>query len=60
MKQIHNYAKNHLRDWFPKLPSYQAFVNRLNKLSGAFSILVSHKIAKGISELSFTTESLID
>jgi len=60
VKHIHNYAKNHLSDWFPKLPSYQAFVNRLNKLSGAFSILVSQKIAKGISELSFITESLID
>ena len=24
-KTIYDYTKNHLLDWFPKLPSYQAF-----------------------------------
>ena len=31
-KEIHGYAKDHLLGWFPKLNSYQAFNNRLNRL----------------------------
>ena len=38
-KTIYNYTKNHLLDWFPKLPSYQAFSDRLNRLAPAFQIL---------------------
>lgn len=60
VKHIYKYAQNHLMDWFPKLPSYQAFVNRLNKLGGAFSILVANKIATGIAGLYFMNESVID
>ena len=36
---IYNYTKNHLLEWFPKLPSYQAFSNRLNRLTPAFQAL---------------------
>ena len=36
---IYNYTKNHLLEWFPKLPSYQAFSDRLNRLSPAFQAL---------------------
>lgn len=35
-KAIHTYIKMHLRDWFPKLPSYQAFDRRLTELTPAF------------------------
>lgn len=35
-KAIYNYVKNHLNDWFPDLPSYQAFSRRLGALSPAF------------------------
>ena len=38
-KTIYNYTKNHLLDWFPKLPSYQAFSDRLNRLAPAFQAL---------------------
>ena len=38
-KTIYNYTKNHLLEWFPKLPSYQAFSNRLNRLVPAFQAL---------------------
>lgn len=34
-KEIYDYAKDHLLDWFPKLPSYQKFNERLNYLSPA-------------------------
>ena len=38
-KTIYNYTKNHLLEWFPKLPSYQAFSDRLNRLAPAFQAL---------------------
>ena len=38
-KTIYEYTKNHLLDWFPKLPSYQAFSDRLNRLAPAFQAL---------------------
>ncbi len=38
-KTIYEYTKNHLSEWFPKLPSYQAFSDRLNKLAPAFQAL---------------------
>jgi hypothetical protein len=38
-KAIHRYTLRHLRDWFPRLPSYQAFNRRLGELCTAFSAL---------------------
>lgn len=48
LKDIHNFAKEYLHDWFPKLVSYQTFVYRLNRMAGAFTelskqLLESHK-----------------
>ena len=40
-KQIHRFADEYLRSWFPKLPSYAAFNNRINRLSEAFTSLIS-------------------
>ena len=40
LKKIYNYADRHLRDWFPKLPSYTAFVQRLNKVADVFAPLL--------------------
>lgn len=42
IKSIHRYAKKYLLSWFPTLPSYVAFTNRLNRLSEVFPALVSH------------------
>jgi hypothetical protein len=44
VKQIYQFAQDYLLSWFPKLPSYVAFVNRLNNLSEAFKILVISSI----------------
>ena len=41
VKSIHGYAKKYLHDWFPKLPSYQTFNNRLNRLAPAFPPLIA-------------------
>ena len=38
-KAIYEYTKNHLGDWFPNLPSYQAFSDRKNRLVPAFQAL---------------------
>ena len=39
IKHIYKYASNHLRSWFPLLPSYEAFNMRLNRLSEAFKLI---------------------
>lgn len=39
LKAIYNYTKNHLLEWFPKLPSYQAFCRRCANLAPAFRAL---------------------
>lgn len=39
IKQIHQFVNDHLRSWFPLLPSYEAFVMRINRLSEAFKIV---------------------
>jgi len=40
VKSIHGYAKKYLYDWFPTLPSYQTFNNRLHRLSSVFPALI--------------------
>jgi hypothetical protein len=40
VKHIHEFASEYLRSWFPKLPSYVAFVNRINRLNEAFKGMV--------------------
>lgn len=40
VKSIYQYAQNYLLSWFPDLPSYQAFNNRLNRLAPVFPYLV--------------------
>ena len=46
IKQIYKYTQKHLLSWFPDLPSYSAFNNRLNNLSEAFKMLSTILIAK--------------
>lgn len=40
IKQIHRFAMDYLRDWFPDLGSYQAFNNRLNRVCSVMNSLV--------------------
>lgn len=52
-KTIYNYTKNHLLDWFSKLPSYAAFSRRLNALAPAFQALAElwlNSVADGACE----------
>ena len=40
VKSIHGYTRNHLSEWFPELPSYAGYVQRLNRISPVFSGLL--------------------
>jgi hypothetical protein len=41
IKGIYDYADRHLRDWFPRLPSYVAYVQRLNRVADVFAPLLA-------------------
>ena len=45
IKDIHNFAKEYLREWFPKLVSYQTFNYRLNRMAGAVTELSSQLLS---------------
>jgi len=40
VKSIHHYARKHLSDWFPHLPGYVAFDQRINQIYDVFIPLV--------------------
>jgi hypothetical protein len=40
IKEIYNYTNNHLLEWFPNLPSYEAYIMRLNRLQDVFIPLI--------------------
>lgn len=60
IKDIHSFACEYLRDWFPRLGSYQAFNNRLNRLSGAFNRLVEILHSSSIPDDCIFDQSLLD
>ena len=60
VKHIHRFASEYLMSWFPKLGSYQAFNNRLNKLGGAFTRLVEMLLADFQPEDCCLGQSLLD
>jgi len=59
IKRIYIYADRHLRDWFPKLPSYVAFVQRLNKIADVFAPLLEI-IQSEVEQVGNTASLLID
>lgn len=60
VKQIHRFANEYLRSWFPALGSYQAFNNRVNRLSEAFKQLVSSLLTEYMPEDCILDQSLLD
>jgi len=60
IKEIYTFAKEYLLSWFPKLPSYQQFNNRLNRLSGAIQQLSSNLTRTFIPEGCDLGVSLVD
>ena len=60
IKHIHRFASEWLRSWFPKIGSYQAFNNRLNRLGGAFTRLVEILLTDHQPEDCCLNQSLLD
>jgi hypothetical protein len=60
VKDIHRFASDYLMSWFPKLGSYQAFNNRLNRLGGAFTRLVEILLSDFQPEDCCPDQSLLD
>jgi hypothetical protein len=40
IKDIYDFTKNYLLSYFPKLPSYQSFNDRLNRMDGIFKLML--------------------
>ena len=59
-KTIYSYTKNHLLEWFPKLPSYQAFSDRLNRLAPAFQALAEHWLSMIGVDLQEQLDYIVD
>jgi hypothetical protein len=60
IKQIHSFANDYLRSWFPRLPSYSAFDNRLNRLSEAFKQLAGSLLTEYKPSTCSDDESVLD
>ena len=60
IKQIHSFANDYLRSWFPMLPSYAAFDNRLNRLSEAFKQLAGSLLTEFKPSTCSDDESVLD
>ena len=45
VKEIHSYICSHYRDWFPKIPKYVGFNQRLNKVSKLFQEFSAYQIS---------------
>jgi hypothetical protein len=60
IKAIHAYTRDHLLDWFPRLPSYQGFVNRLNELGSVFHAMIEPILMQADREDVVESVKLID
>ena len=59
-KTIYDYTKNHLLDWFPKLPSYQAFSDRVKRLVPAFHTLAEYWLGMIGVDLAERLDYIVD
>lgn len=60
IKSIYKYANRYLRSWFPKLPSYAAFNNRINRLSEPFRLLTNCLLQDYLPMDCILEQSLVD
>lgn len=59
-RRLYDYVANHWREWFPALPSYQAFNRRVNELVPAFELLICQQLTSGGATITAATDRLID
>jgi hypothetical protein len=60
VKDIYQQANDYWGDWFPRLPSYVAFIQRLNRLSDVFVPLMETLCAKLPGESGLRMTRLVD
>jgi len=60
IKQIHSFANDHLRSWFPRLHSYEAFVVRINRLSEVFKHISGTLLSNNCPNDCQSDTSLVD
>lgn len=56
IKQVHRYIQEHWLDWFPNLPAYQTYNDRLNRLVATFPVLVHEMLCQIASQTHFSKE----
>lgn len=59
-RQIYDYFSNHWRAWFPSLPAYQSFNQRLSNLSVAFELLITELLLTKAWQIQSSDDRLID
>jgi len=60
-RQIYDFINEYWRDWFPQLPSYQAFNRRVNLLADNFELLFAHLLQTlHLNRNQLTNDYLID
>jgi len=60
IKKIHRFAQRHLHSWFPKLPSYSAFNNRLNRLCTVFQRFCAEVLEENCPPQCSSAVSVVD
>ncbi len=60
VKHMHQFTKDYLTSWFPKLPSYVAFNSRLNRLSEALKELSIELLSAKSMDVSAMNLSVLD
>lgn len=60
IKEVYNFTSSWLGSWFPLLPSYPAFVMRVNRLSEAFRRMFSLLVEHHAWDLQQETVCLVD
>lgn len=53
VKQIHRYIRDHWLSWFPDLPAYQTYNDRLLRLVAVFPVLVYRLISQLASQTAY-------
>lgn len=57
---IHEYIEDHCLEWFPDLPSYAGYVQRLNRLSAVFAPLTEAAVSEIDSEEIVQSLRIVD
>lgn len=59
-RRIYDYMLKHWHEWFPDLPSYQAFNRRLNEMLPAFELIIERILHRVLPTTSAGADRLID